>query len=148
MPPSRPLFVMNGKYLPGSKNQGHGFKSRSEELYSAHSGMAQAEVLVDGESAGLWLTAGANTVMRSDPPREGEAVEAQAITAGGRKLKQDEFLLPPELTRNKTALTLQFANRPHAISELWPGRGPLKRHGLWCESDMEVYCFSPAALTG
>ena len=87
----------------------------------------QAEVFVDSESAGLWLTAGANTVVRSDPPREGGAAEPIAVTAGGRKLLQDEFLLPPELTASKTgSIVVQFVNRPHGVLELWPERGALK----------------------
>ena len=108
----------------------------------------QAEVLVNGVSAGLWLTAGANTLVRSDPPREGQAAMPQAVTAGQRKLLQDEFFLPPATNSypgndgggGGGAMRLTFVNRPHAVTELWPGRGPLKRHSMWCESDLELYC--------
>eukprot|EP01047_Picozoa_sp_COSAG01_P040403 COSAG01_NODE_3399_length_6142_cov_11.969236_3_plen_65_part_00 len=50
-------------------------------------------------------------------------------TAAGRRLKQDEFLLPPELTANKSSIRLTFINTPHEVSELWPGHGPPGRHG-------------------
>jgi hypothetical protein len=104
----------------------------------------QAVVEVDGASAGLWLTAGANTVCASDPSTEGEGAEPTAATAEARKLLQDEFLVPPELTANKTSIYLRFVNTPHEVSELWAGRSPLKRHAVWCESDIEVYCFEPS----
>jgi hypothetical protein len=104
--------------------------------------VAAAQVLVDGAPAGLWLTAGSNTVVASDPKTEGGAAEPTATTAAGRKLRQDEFLLPPELTANKSSIRVSFVNTPHEVSELWPGRGPLKRHGLWCESDVEAFCYN------
>ena len=98
-------------------------------------------MLVDGRAAGLWLTAGSNTVVSSDPAAEGGAAEPVAVTSGARRLLQDEFLLPPALTANKSAVELRFVIRPHAVSALWPGSPPLKRHGVWCESDVEVYCY-------
>ena len=78
-------------------------------------------MLVDGLSAGLWLTAGSNSVVSSDPRAEGAAAQPALSTAAGRRLKQDEFLLPPALTASKASIRLTFVNAPHEVSELWPG---------------------------
>jgi Protein of unknown function (DUF2961) len=71
------------------------------------------------EPAGVWYTAGSNSVVYSDPPGELDP-PADTIETSNRRFREDELLVPPRLTRGRSSIRvrLQFAPVP---SPLVPG---------------------------
>jgi hypothetical protein len=103
----------------------------------------RAEVFVAGDEAsdwkpaGIWYLAGSNTCVYSDP--KGELGETQHIVVtSNRQFRDDEFLLPVELTkgRSKIRVRVKFTpvNRP-----LFPGH-PMAELA-WSEIRYDAYCF-------
>jgi hypothetical protein len=68
------------------------------------------------EPAGVWYTAGSNSCVYSDPPGELDP-PAHAIETSNRRFREDEFLIPPRLTRGRSAIRvrLQFAPVAHPL---------------------------------
>jgi hypothetical protein len=68
------------------------------------------------EPAGVWSTAGSNTCVFSDPPGELDPPSDQ-IETSDRRFREDEFLVPPRLTRGRAAIRvrLQFAPVPRPL---------------------------------
>jgi hypothetical protein len=65
------------------------------------------------EYAGVWYTAGSNTCVFSDPPGELDA-PSHMLETSNRQFREDEFLVPPRLTRGRSSIRvrIQFAPRP------------------------------------
>src|SRR5205085_10828689 len=69
--------------------------------------------------AGIWYLAGANRCVYSDP--KGELGETQhTVIESNRRFRDDEFLLPLELTRNRSSIRVRVAFRP-VERPLFPG---------------------------
>lgn len=68
---------------------------------------------------GLWYTAGANTVVYSNPPEELGATR-HIVQTSNRRWKEDEFLLPRELTEGRSAIRIKVEFVPRNIP-LFPG---------------------------
>ena len=67
----------------------------------------------------------------------------------GRRLREDEFLLPPRSVVGKGGVTVTVRNTPGgAPAELWPGRF-FPRAGLWCEVEyaMETWVDPPGPFS-
>jgi hypothetical protein len=105
----------------------------------------RAEVFVaDGKSdkpdwrpAGIWNLAGSNSCVYSNP--KGETDPAQhTIRTSNRRFRDDEFLVPRNLTEGRTAVRIRekFAPQPHP---LFPGH-PLPPLA-WSEMNYAAYCF-------
>ncbi|HEY7208685.1 MAG TPA: DUF2961 domain-containing protein [Bryobacteraceae bacterium] len=150
---------MDGKeQYPAETVQGRTTKGTSEfhlRLRSDNSGVLlrrtldysfpdqRAEVYVASGSksvwkpAGIWYLAGSNTCVYSNP--KDELGPAQHIVeTSGRRLRDDEFLIPSDLTRglNSVRVRIRFTpvNRP-----LFPGY-PLHEQA-WSEIKYTAYCF-------
>jgi hypothetical protein len=89
--------------------------------------------------AGVWYLAGSNTVYHSFPIAEGELgpVRPTVITSN-RRFRDDEFLLPVELTRGKRRVRLRFAFAPRN-PPLLPGMAPAE--SAWTEIEYRAYCY-------
>jgi hypothetical protein len=103
----------------------------------------RAEVYVAGKSgsgwklAGIWYLAGSNTVVYSNPKQELGATEHKVETSN-RRFRDDEFLIPRDLTRDKKSIWVRVkftpVNRP-----LFPGYPVGER--AWSEIKYTAYCF-------
>ena len=89
------------------------------------------------KKAGIWYLAGANTCVYSNPKPETGATEHNLQTSN-RRFRDDEFLLPKDLTEGKKSIRVkvQFTpvNRP-----VVPGQ-PIPELA-WSEIRYDVYCF-------
>ena len=103
----------------------------------------RAEVSIRDESggewrpAGVWYLAGSNTCVYSNPKEELGATYHEAQTSN-RRFRDDEFLLPRDLTKGRSAIRVRVKftplNRP-----LFPGR-PVDEQA-WSEIRYDAYCF-------
>ncbi len=106
----------------------------------------RAEVFVAGEtngqagefrSAGIWYLAGANTCVFSFPKTELGATERK-IETSNRRFRDDEFIIPRDLTRGCSKIRVQIKNLPVTIP-LYPGRPALEP--TWSEIRYKTYCW-------
>lgn len=87
--------------------------------------------------AGCWYTAGSNSVAYSDPPGELGATQHNVRTSN-RRWRDDEFLLPRNLTEGRSAIRVKIEFTPRDIP-LYPGC-PLAEQA-WSEYRYTVYCY-------
>jgi hypothetical protein len=101
----------------------------------------------DWQEAGTWYTAGGNTVVFGDPRIIPEAKRKQhvelappahVVQVSNRRWRDDEFLLPPRLTRGRHKILVRCKFVP-VKDPLFPGH-PLA-DGAWTEFRYWVYCF-------
>jgi hypothetical protein len=91
----------------------------------------------DWKSAGTWYLAGANTCVYSDP--KGELGETQHIViTSNRRFRDDEFLLPLDLTRGRSSIRVRVVFDPVKIP-LFPG-APIPELA-WTEIRYQAFCF-------
>lgn len=97
----------------------------------------RAEVYVNGKPAGIWYLAGSNTCVFSSPKDELGATQHIAQTSN-RRFRDDEFLIPRNLTQGRSSIRVRVQFTPVAIP-LYPGY-PL--HELaWSEMRYTAYSF-------
>ncbi|HEV2484721.1 MAG TPA: DUF2961 domain-containing protein [Terracidiphilus sp.] len=151
--------TLNGKEIyPEQQDQGRTTKGTSEfrlHLRADNSGVLlrrkldysfpdqRAEVYIgdrpgaEWKPAGIWYLAGSNTVVYSNPKQELGATQHNVETSN-RKFRDDEFLVPRNLTQGKKAIWIRIkftpVNRP-----LFPGY-PLGERA-WSEIRYTAYCF-------
>jgi hypothetical protein len=91
----------------------------------------------DWKPAGIWYLAGSNTCIYSNPKGELGATQHNVQTSN-RRFRDDEFLLPRDLTRGKDKIRVRVkftpVNRP-----LFPGH-PLPELA-WSEIRYAAYCY-------
>lgn len=87
---------------------------------------------------GMWYTAGSNTVIYSNPRGELGAAEHNVQTSN-RQWREDEFLLPRELTEGRSAIRVKIESAPRNIP-LHPGQ-PLPPQA-WSEYRYWAYCYT------
>lgn len=92
---------------------------------------------VNWQSAGIWYTAGANTCIYSNPKEELGATQHNVQTSN-RRFRDDEFLLPVDLTRNRSSIRVRIRFTP-VDTPLFPGN-PLPERA-WSEIRYDAYCF-------
>jgi hypothetical protein len=63
------------------------------------------------EPAGVWYTAGSNRCVFSDPPGELDA-PWHVVQTSNRRFREEEFLVPPRLTRGRSAIRVRIASTP------------------------------------
>ena len=91
----------------------------------------------DFKSAGIWYLAGGNTCVYSNPKDELGATEHK-IETSNRRFRDDEFILPRDLTRGHSGIRLRIQSMPVAIP-LFPGQPPPKP--AWSEIRYTAYCW-------
>jgi hypothetical protein len=91
----------------------------------------------DWKPAGIWYLAGSNTCVYSNP--KGELGAAQHIVqTSNRRFRDDEFLVPRELTAGRSSIRVRLRFTPVEIP-LFPGY-PLAELA-WSEIRYDAYCF-------
>jgi hypothetical protein len=97
----------------------------------------RADVFVDGQPAGTWYTAGANTCVYSNPKDEIGATEHKLETSN-RRFRDDEFLLPLELTKGRSEIRVKIQFTPVKIP-FYPV-APLPELA-WSEIRYDAWCW-------
>jgi hypothetical protein len=97
----------------------------------------RAKVFVGGQPAGVWYLAGSNTCVFSNPKGELDPAVHQAQTSN-RRFRDDEFLLPAALTRNRRQIRVRIEFTP-VTRPLYPGY-PLADLA-WSEIRYTAYSF-------
>lgn len=87
--------------------------------------------------AGVWYLAGSNTCVYSNPKDELGATQHKVETSN-RRFRDDEFLIPRNLTRGRSAIKVLIKFAPLDIP-LYPG-APLPKLA-WSEIHYTAYCF-------
>ena len=103
----------------------------------------RAEVSIADESgaewkpAGVWYLAGSNTCVYSNP--KGETGETQhVVQTSNRRFRDDEFLVPRDLTEGRTAIRARVKFAPLPVP-LFPDRALDEE--AWSEMRYEAWCF-------
>jgi len=105
----------------------------------------QAEVFVDGAPAGIWYLAGSNTCVFSSP-RDELGRTQHVVQTSNRRFRDDEFLIPLELTKGKRSIRVRVRFTPVSIP-LYPGY-PLPELA-WSEMRYTAYSYvMPKFSTG
>ncbi len=98
--------------------------------------------------AGVWYLAGANTCVFSNPKEEVGPAEHR-IRTSNRRFRDDEFLLPLEVTKGRSAVRVRVVFTPVHIP-LFPGHPESEL--AWSEIRYDAWCFVmpdfPPAATG
>ncbi len=99
------------------------------------------------QEAGTWYTAGGNTVVFGDPrivPEKQRPANVELmppvhiVQTSNRRWRDDEFLLPPRLTRGRDKIRIRCEFVPVDLP-LYPGR-PIPQQA-WTEFHYWAYCF-------
>jgi hypothetical protein len=89
--------------------------------------------------AGIWYLAGSNTCVYSYPPNRNELGATQhVVQTSNRRFRDDEFLIPRELTRGRSAIRVRVQFTPVPIP-LYPG-GPTPAQA-WSEMRYTAYSY-------
>jgi hypothetical protein len=95
------------------------------------------EAGADWRPAGIWYLAGSNTCVYSNPKEELGATQ-HTVQTSNRRFRDDEFLIPRDLTAGRTAIRVRVKFTP-VDRPLFPGR-PLDEQA-WSEFRYDAYCF-------
>jgi hypothetical protein len=87
--------------------------------------------------AGVWYLAGSNTCVFSNPPAELGATQ-HVVQTSNRRFRDDEFLIPRELTKGQSAIRIRVKFTPVSVP-LFPGH-PLPELA-WSEMRYTAYSF-------
>lgn len=123
------------------------FSNQRAEVYVADG--ANTTNSPNWQAAGIWYVAGGNTCVYSNPKGELGATRHRVETSN-RRFRDDEFLLPLELTQGRSSIRVQIKFTPVEIP-LFPGA---PRHELaWSEIRYDAWCFvvpqwNPRTITG
>ena len=112
----------------------YSFPNQRAEVFVADTGRAKP----NWKPAGVWYLAGANTCVYSNPKGELGATEHQVQTSN-RRFRDDEFLLPRDLTAGRAAIRVRVKFTPVAIP-LFPGH-PVPELA-WSEIRYDAYCYT------
>ena len=116
----------------------YAFPNQRAEIYVADAtGNSNSLKASDWKSAGVWYLAGANTCVYSNPKEELGATQ-HVVQTSNRRFRDDEFLVPRDLTRGRSAIRVRVKFIP-VKAPLFPGR-PLDELA-WSEIRYDAYCF-------
>ncbi len=87
--------------------------------------------------AGAWYLAGGNTCVYSNPKEEVGPVQ-HIVQTSNRRFRDDEFLLPLDLTKGRSEIRIRVQFTPVRIP-LYPGRSLPEL--AWSEIRYDCYCF-------
>lgn len=95
----------------------YSFPNQRAEVYISDAGSKKDEL----KPAGIWYLAGSNTCVFSSPGDHDELGATQHIVqTSNRRFRDDEFLIPRELTRSRSAIHVRVKFTPVTIP-LFPG---------------------------
>jgi hypothetical protein len=93
--------------------------------------------------AGIWYLAGSNVSVNSNPKAELGATEHKVLTSN-RRFRDDEFLLPKDLTAGRAAIRLRIVFTPVHIP-LFPGHPEAEL--AWSEIRYDAYSYVMPAFS-
>ncbi len=111
----------------------YSFPNQTAEVY-----VAGGDTDGEWEKAGTWYLAGSNTCLYSDPGGELEKRLLRTKTSN-RRLRDDEFLIPADLTKSKDKIKVKIKFVPNE-QELFPGF-PFPKESAWSELRYVVYSY-------
>jgi D-arabinan exo alpha-(1,3)/(1,5)-arabinofuranosidase (non-reducing end) len=114
----------------------YAFPNQRAEIFVADAGSKKPK----WKPAGVWYLAGSNTCVFSYPLGRGNELGAarHVVETSNRRFRDDEFLIPLELTKGRSAIRIRVKFTPVAIP-LFPGY-PLQESG-WSEMRYAAYSF-------
>ncbi|MBI4659354.1 MAG: DUF2961 domain-containing protein [Verrucomicrobia bacterium] len=121
----------------------YSFPNQRAEVYVANA--SDAETIpkeADWKLAGIWYLAGGTACIYSNPKDELGPTQHQ-VQSSNRRFRDDEFLVPRDLTQGHTTIRLRLRFTPVEIP-LFPGH-PLPELG-WTELSYTVYCWKMPEL--
>jgi hypothetical protein len=111
------------------------FPNQRAEVFVANARQGQASGRF--KSAGIWYLAGSSTCVYSNPKEELGATQ-HIVQTSNRRFRDDEFLLPRNLTDGRSEIRVRIHFTPVSIP-LFPG-APLPELA-WSELRYDAYCF-------
>jgi hypothetical protein len=150
-----PAHEENGRYTRGvseftvkldPKNVGallrrtldYSFPNQTAEVYIADANASDPNSEKKWEYAGIWYLAGSNTALYSDPGGELEKRLLRTKTSN-RRFRDDEFLIPSNLTEGKSAISVKIKFVPNK-QKLFPNF-PFPKESAWSELRYVVYSY-------
>ena len=113
----------------------YAFPNQRAEIYLADGSGPASQA--DWKPAGVWHLAGGNTCVYSDARGELGETQHNVITSN-RRFRDDEFLLPRDLTQGRSSIRVRVKFTPVA-RPLFPGH-PLPELA-WSEIRYDAFCF-------
>jgi hypothetical protein len=95
------------------------YPNQRAEVFVADAAPEKPAKNLNWKPAGIWYTAGSNTCVYSNPGPELGAAQ-HIVQTSNRRFRDDEFLLPLNLTKGRNALRIRVKFTPVAIP-LYPG---------------------------
>jgi hypothetical protein len=145
-----PPTTDTGRYTTGSSEftmkidpDNHGVMLRRKLDYSMANQWAEVHIAAPGASeadwkpAGVWYTAGSNAVVYSYPNDELGASQ-QSVEVSNRRFREDEFLVPRELTQGRSAIRVRVKFTP-VNRNLFPGSRRASTFRAWSEFKYTAY---------
>jgi hypothetical protein len=115
----------------------YGFANQRAKVFVSQAGQGNRQ----WTPAGVWYTAGSNTSYYSNPDAKhgGELGRSNPVVqTSNRRFRDDEFLLPRNLTRGRSRIAVKVEFTPGA-TPLLPDR-PIGEQA-WTESRYQAYCW-------
>jgi hypothetical protein len=111
----------------------YSFPNQRAEVYVADASKRKP----DWKPGGVWHLAGANTCIYSNP-REELGVTQHVVQTSNRRFRDDEFIIPRELTRGREHIRVRIRFTPAEIP-LFPGQPVAEL--AWSEIRYDAYCW-------
>jgi hypothetical protein len=115
----------------------YAFPNQRARVFVADASHGPVEKAHQWNPAGVWHLAGSNTCVYSNPKEELGATE-HVVQTSNRRFRDDEFLVPRELTEGRSAIRIRVQFTP-VRRPLYPGH-PLPDLA-WSEIRYSAYCF-------
>jgi hypothetical protein len=113
------------------------FPNQRAEVFVADASPAGEGKEPAWQPAGIWYLAGSNTCVYSNPKEELGATQ-HVVQTSNRRFRDDEFLVPRELTAGRSAIRVRVKFTP-VKRPLFPGRDLPEL--AWSEIHYAAYCF-------
>jgi hypothetical protein len=115
----------------------YAYPNQRAEVFVADASRGQEGRALEWKPAGVWYLAGSNTCVYSNPKEELGATRHEVQTSN-RRFRDDEFLLPRDLTEGRTAIRVRVVFTP-VKRPLFPGRALPEL--AWNEIRYTAYCW-------
>jgi hypothetical protein len=116
----------------------YSFPNQTGEVFVAEYNEGTPASETEWKYAGIWYTAGSNTLIYSNPGKEKDSRQLN-IQISNRRFRDDEFLIPSGLTENLSCIRVKIRSVPDN-RELFPGT-PFPKDNAWSELDYQVYSY-------
>src|SRR5207248_10681675 len=119
------------------RKRDYAFPNRRAEVFVAGAGPGREGGAPEWRRAGVWYLAGSNTCVYSNPKEELGKTQ-HVVQTSNRRFRDDEFLVPRELTQGRSAIRVRVQFTP-VKRPLFPGH-PVPELA-WSEIRYTAYCF-------